>query len=111
MSPLFGKKQFVYADAELIEDGRTLMNLEMKKPKYREYVGREPMLEILVRVLPETEPPFETRMKAGIGQSFLLKSGVRVRVKYELNKKHQVFLDDETNTILERNPQLKINDN
>ncbi len=106
MSPLFGKKQFVYALAETIEDGRTLMNLELKKAKYREYHGAEPMVEILVRVLSETEPSFETKMKAGVSKAFLLKPDVRVRVKYEPNKKQQVFLEDEIQAIVERNPQL-----
>jgi hypothetical protein len=106
MSPLFGKKQFVYAIAETIEDGTTLMNLELKKIKYREYRGAEPMLEVLVRVMPETEPSFETKMKTGLSKVFLLKPGVRVRVKYEPNKTPRVFLEDEIQAILERNPQI-----
>ncbi len=106
MSPLFGKKQFVYAIAETIEDGRTRMNLELKKAKYRGYRGAEPRVEILVRVLSETEPPFETKMKAGVSKAFLLKPGVQVRVKYEPNKKQQVFLEDEIQAIVERNPRL-----
>jgi hypothetical protein len=31
---------------------------------------------------------------------------VRVRVKYEPDKKKQVILDEDTQAILERNPQL-----
>ena len=33
MSFLFGKKQSVQALAEVLEDGREIMNTEMKKPK------------------------------------------------------------------------------
>jgi len=106
MSPLFGKKQFAYALAELIEDGRALMNEEMKKPKYRDYRGPEPVIEILARVLPENEPPFEAKVKTPLGLIFLLKPGVQVRVKYELGRKQLVTLEDENQAILDRNPQL-----
>ena len=106
MSPLFGKKQYVYALAELIEDGRALANQELGKIKYRDYRGAEPTVEILVHVLPESEPPFESKMKAGVSRSILLKPGVRVHVKYEPNRKGQVLLEDELQAILERNPQL-----
>jgi hypothetical protein len=106
MSPLFGKKQYVFALAELLEDGRALTNQELGKIKYRQYSGAEPTVEILVRVDPESEPPFESKMKAGISKSIVLKPGVRVRVKYEPDKKKQVILDEDTQAILERNPQL-----
>ncbi len=106
MSPLFGEKQYVFAIAELLEDGLPLMNLEFKKIKYREYVGKEPTIDILVRVQPDAGPAFEAKMKAGISKSLLLKSGVRVRVKYEPNKLRHVFLEDEAQAILDRNPQI-----
>lgn len=106
MSFLFGKKPMLQAFAEVLEDGRALAAQEMKKPKYNEYAGAEPKVEILVRVQPDNELPFEARMKAGITQAYLLKAGVRVRVKYEAAKKQQVILDDENQAILERNPQL-----
>jgi hypothetical protein len=40
MSFLSRKKQSVEALAEVLEDGREIMNLEMKKPKYNNYSGR-----------------------------------------------------------------------
>jgi hypothetical protein len=103
---LFGKKKTVQALAEVLEDGRAIMNQEMKQPKYNEYSGDEPMLEICVRVQPENEPPFEAKMKIGLTHSYLLKPGVRVQVKYEPGKKQQVTFDDETQAITARNPQL-----
>jgi hypothetical protein len=106
MSFLFGKKQTVQAFAEVLEDGRALANQEMKKAKYNEYQGAEPMLEIAVRVQPENEPAFEAKMKAGLTKTYLLKPGVRVQVKYEPTKKGHVVLDDDNQAILDRNPQL-----
>ena len=107
MNFLFGKKQLVQALAELLEDGREIMNAEMKKPKYNNYKGREVFVDIAVRVLPENEPPFEAKMKASLLKAYLLKPGVRVRVKYDPTKKEQVTLEDEPAQILERNPLLK----
>jgi hypothetical protein len=46
-------------------------------------------------------------MKVGLLKAYLLKPGVRVRVKYDPAKKEQVTMDDEVPEILERNPQLK----
>jgi len=107
VSFLFRKKQSIQALAELLEDGRELMNAEMKKPKYNNYSGSEVFIDILVRVQPENELPFESRMKASVLKAFLLKPGVRVLVKYDPAKKEQVIMDDEPAQILERNPQLK----
>ena len=106
MSFLFGSKPDKTALAELIEDGRSLFDDEMKKIKYRQYEGAEPILHIAVRVLPPNEPPFEARMKVGISGSFLLKQGVRVQVKYDPKHKDTVILDDDDQAILGRNPQL-----
>ncbi len=50
MSFLFGKKQRVQALAEVLEDGREIMNAEMKKPKYNNYSGREVFIDVAVRV-------------------------------------------------------------
>lgn len=107
MNFLFGKKQTVQALAELLEDGRELMNEEMKKPKYNNYAGREVFIDVAVRVQPENEPPFETKMKVSLLKAYLLKPGVRVHVQYDPTKKQQVTMDDEPAAILERNPQLK----
>jgi hypothetical protein len=63
-------------------------------------------LEILVRVQPENETPFEAKMKAALTMTYLLMPGVRVQVKYRLRDRRQVTLDDESRAILERNPQL-----
>ncbi|HLO15736.1 MAG TPA: hypothetical protein VK206_12960 [Anaerolineales bacterium] len=107
MSFMFGKKQTVQALAEVLEDGRELMNAEMKKPKYNNYAGREVFIDVAVRVEPEDEAPYEAKMKVSLLKAYLLKPGVRVRVKYDPTKKEQVSMDDEAAEILERNPQLK----
>ena len=103
---LFGKKKTAQALAEVLEDGRAMMNALMKQPKYNNYSGKEPVLEIGVRVQPENEPPFEAKMKTGLTHSYLLKPGVRVQVSYEPGKKDQVLFDDNAPAILARNPQL-----
>jgi hypothetical protein len=107
MSFLFGKKQSVQALAEVLEDGREIMNAEMKKPKYNNYSGREVFIEVTARVQPENEPSFEAKMKVSLLKAYLLKPGVKVRVQYDPAKKEQVTMDDEAPEILERNPQLK----
>jgi hypothetical protein len=107
MSFLFGKKQSIQALAEVLEDGREIMNTEMKKPKYNNYSGREVFIDVAVRVQSDNEPPYEAKMKVGLLKAYLLKPGVRVRVKYDPTKKEQVTMDDEVPEILERNPQLK----
>ena len=107
MSFLFGKKQSVQSFAEVLEDGRELMNAEMKKPKYNNYSGREVFIDVAVRVEPEYEPSYEAKMKVSLLKAYLLKPGVRVLVKYDPAKKEQVNMDDEMAAILERNPQLK----
>jgi len=107
MSFLFGKKQSVQAVAEVLENGREIMNAEMKKPKYNNYSGREVFIEVAVRVQPDHEAPYDARMKVSLLNAYLLKPGVHVRVKYDPAKKEQVTMDDEANQILERNPQLK----
>ncbi len=107
MSFLFGKKQSVQALAEVLEDGREIMNAEMKKPKYNNYSGREVFIEVTARVQPENEPSFEAQMKVSLLKAYLLKPGVKVRVQYDPAKKEQVTMDDEVPEILERNPQLK----
>lgn len=104
---LFSKKQTVYAVAEVLEDGREKMNAEMKKPKFNNYSGPEVFLDLAVQVQPENETPYETKMKVGLLKMYLLKQGVVVRVKYDPRKPGQVEFDDEPQSILERNPQLK----
>jgi len=106
MSFLFTKKQSVQALAELLEDGRAKAEQEMHKLKYKNYRGAEPTLEITVRVQPEGEPPFESKMKAGLSHAYLLKTGVKVQVQYNPGKQQQVTLDDDIQAILQRNPQL-----
>jgi len=107
VSFLFGKKQSVQSLAEVLEDGREIMNVEMKKPKYNNYAGREVFIDVAVRVEPANESPYEARMKVSLLKAYLLKPGVRVLVKYDPAKKEQVVMDDEAAQILERNPQLK----
>ncbi len=103
---LFGKKQEAQALAELLEDGRAKMNELMQKPKYRNYEGAEPVLEVAVRVQPETAPAFEAKMKVGLTHAYLLKAGVRVQVKYDPAKPQQVTFDDDNQAVLARNSQL-----
>jgi hypothetical protein len=103
---LFGKKESLHALAEVLEDGLALSNQEMKKLKYNTYKGAEPMFEVLVRLQPGNDPPYETRMKAGLGLMFLLKPGVRVQVSYDPGGKGLVSLEDDLQAILQRNPQL-----
>ena len=104
---LFSKKETIQALAEVLEDGRALMNETMKKPKFNNYSGPEVKLEMAVRVQPQNEPTFETKMKVGLLKMHLLKQGVIVRVKYDPRKPAQVEYDDEPQAILDRNPQLK----
>ena len=104
---LFFKKETVQALAEVLEDGRALMNETMKKPKFNNYSGPEVKLEVAVRVQPQNEPTYEAKMKVGLLKMHLLKQGVIVRVKYDPRKPAQVEYDDEPQAILGRNPQLK----
>jgi hypothetical protein len=103
----FGKKPSVQSLAEVLEDGREIMDNEMKKPKYNNYAGPEVFINVAVRVQPDNEPSFESKMKVSLLRAYLLKPGVRVQVKYDSSKKEQVLMDDEAPAILERNPQLK----
>lgn len=103
MSFLFGKKEEIRAMAEILENGLDVMNQEMAKAKYNSYQGAEPMLEVKVRVQPKDDAPFESVMKVGMTKSFLLLQGVMVRVKYQKGKNQQVELDDDNQSILERN--------
>jgi hypothetical protein len=107
MNFLFGKKQSVQALAEVLEDGREKMNLEMKKSKFNNYSGPEVFLDVAVRVQPQNEPPYDAKMKVGLLKMYLLKPGVMVRVKYDPHKPEQVEYDDDPQEILGRNPQLK----
>ena len=107
MSFFFGKKQSAQALAEVLEDGREKMNLEMKKPKFNNYSGPEVFLDVAVRVQPQNEQPYEAKMKVGLLKMYLLKPGVTVRVKYDPRKPDQVEYDDDPQEILARNPQLK----
>jgi hypothetical protein len=107
MNWLFGKKETFSALAELLEDGRELMNNEMKRKKFNNYSGPEVFLEVSVRVQPEVEPAFEAKMKVGLLNMYLLKPGVRVKVIYDPAKPAQVTFDDDAPSILGRNSQLK----
>jgi hypothetical protein len=107
MGFLSGKKQSVQALAEVLENGREKMNMEMKKPKFNNYSGPEVFLDVAVRVQPQNEPPYEARMKVGLLKMYLLKPGVVVQVKYDPHKPDRVEYDDEPQAILDRNPSLK----
>jgi hypothetical protein len=74
----------------LLEDGRAMASQEIHKLKYKNFQGAESMLEIAVRVQPKSEPPFKSKMKVGLTRTFLLKTGVKVQVKYNPGKKQQV---------------------
>lgn len=106
MNFLFGKKEEIQAMAEVLEDGREVMNREIAKPKYNSYKGAEPILEIKVRVQPKDDAPFESVMKVRMTKSFLLLQGVMVQVKYQAGKTKKVDLDDDNQSILERNASI-----
>jgi hypothetical protein len=106
MNFLFGKKEEIKAMAEVLEDGRAVADAEMKKAKYNDYRGAEPMMEVKVRVQPKDDAPFESVMKFGLTKSFLLMQGVIVQVKYQKGKTQKVELDDEQQAILERNASI-----
>jgi len=107
MGIIFGKRKIINALAEVLEDGREKMNMEMKKPKFNNYSGPEVFLELAVRVQPQNEPSFESKMKVGLLNMHLLKQGVMVQVKYDPGKAAQVEYNDGPQAILDRNPQLK----
>ena len=107
MGIIFGRKKTMQTLAEVLEDGREKMNMEMKKPKFNNYSGPEVFLELAVRVQPKGEPSFESKMKVGLLNMHLLKQGVVVHVKYDPRKPAQVEYDDDPQAILDRNPQLK----
>lgn len=106
MKSLFGEKMTHLTFAEVLEDGLAISNQEMKKIKYNTYRGAEPVFEIAIRLQAVDEPPYETKMKAGLGMMFLLRPGVKVQVKYDPAGKQPAILDDDLQTILQRNPQL-----
>lgn len=106
MQFLFGKKEEAQAMAEVLEDGLAVMNQEMQKAKYNSYKGAEPMLSVRVRVQPTDEAPFESVLLVGMTNSFLLKPGVRVQVKYQKGKTDQVAFDDEMQNVLNRNAAI-----
>jgi hypothetical protein len=107
MSFLFGKKQRVQTLAEVLEDGREKMNLEMRKPKFNNYSGPEVFLDVAVRVQPPNESTYEAKMKVGLLKMYLLKPGILVHVKYDPRKPDHVEYDDDPQAIISRNPQLK----
>jgi len=107
MGFLFGKNQTLQALAEVLEDGRERMNIEMKKPKFNNYSGPEVFLAVAVRVQPQNDPPYDAKMKVGLLKMYLLKQGVIVQVKYDPRKPDSVEYDDDPQALLERNPQLK----
>lgn len=106
MNFLFGKKEEAQATAEVLEDGLAIMNQEMQKAKYNNFKGAEPILSVRVRVQPTDEAPFESVMQVGMTNSFLLKPGVIVQVKYQKGKTKQVTFNDDTQNVLERNASL-----
>lgn len=103
MFSLFGKKEETQAAAEILEDGLAIMNQEVQKAKYNNYKGAEPTLSVKVRVQPTDEAPFEATMQVGMKNSFLLKRGVIVRVKYQKGKTDTVSFDDDTQNVLKSN--------
>jgi hypothetical protein len=110
MNFLFGRKKMRQGQAEVLEDGRALATALMQQPKYNNYAGKEPEIEVAVRVQPQDAPPFEAKMKAGVSRSFLLLPGVLVIVEYNAANNSDVTLADELPAILARNPQLNKKD-
>jgi len=106
MGFLFRKKQWVQAFAVTLENGRDIADREMSKLRYQRKMMDEPMFDVTVRVETSDMSSFEAKMKAGLSRTFLLLPGVRVQVKYDPHHPEKVFLDDEIQAILQRNPQL-----
>ena len=104
---MFFKKKKVCCLAQVLEDGRHLADEEMKKPKYKNYQGPEVFISIKARVQPNDAPPFEAAMKASILKCVLLLPGVVVQVNFDPHHLERVELNDELQSILDRNPQLK----
>lgn len=104
---IFFKKQKIACLAQVLEDGRQLADEEMKKPKYRNYRGAEIFIPVKVRVQPSEAPAYEAAMKASIFKCVLLVPGVVVQVNYDPHHLERVELNDELQSILDRNPQLK----
>ncbi len=102
---IFGKKS-EQAFAVVLENGREIGDLAIKKMSPRREYHDEPTVDIAVRVEANDEPSFEAKMKTGISLTFLLLKGVRVQVKYDPNHKGEVTIDDNHQAILARNPQL-----
>lgn len=104
---IFFKKQKVSCLAQVLEDGRQMADEEMKKSKYKNYHGSDVFILVKVRVQPDEVPAYEADMKASILKCVLLLPGVEVQVKYDPHHLERVELNDELQSILDRNPQLK----
>ncbi len=76
MSFLFRKKQSIQSLAEVLEDGHEMMKTEMKKPQYNNYSGPEVFIEVVVRVQPDNEVPYEGQsFKNFLAQAWWLRAG------------------------------------
>ncbi len=56
------------------------------------YEGEDVWLELPVKVQPSDEPAFDAKMKCKLSQTFLLKAGSQVQVRYDPADKSKVIL-------------------
>ncbi len=56
------------------------------------YQGEDVWLELPVKVQPSDAPPFDAKMKCKLSQTFLLKAGSQVQVRYDPADKSKVIL-------------------
>jgi hypothetical protein len=66
------------------------------------YEGSDLWIDLPVRVDAERDGEFEARMKCRLSQSYVLKEGMSVTVKYDPADKRRVVLMDDVTTILNR---------
>lgn len=101
----FKKRPTLRSLAEVRENGREAGQREMTRPKYRDYQGAEPMVDVAVRVEPQGAAPYDAVMKAGFLKTYLLLPGVRVYVTHTEGAT-KVTLDDTDADITERNAAI-----
>lgn len=106
---LFGSsKPDATATAEVLVHGREAMNETLKSPRYNNYKGAEPMVEVAVRVTDEAGKTWDATMEAGLSVVFLLVPGMKVAAKYAKKKPERVFLAATQDELLAAAPPRKL---
>jgi hypothetical protein len=105
---LFGSsKPDATATAEVLVHGRDAMNETLKSPRYNDYKGAEPMVEVAVRVTDDAGKTWDATMEAGLTVVFLLVPGMKVDVKYASKKPARVFLASTQDELMAAAPPRK----